>query len=297
MKKNKGMIICFVTPAVVTFVLMFLYPVLRTVVMSLFKVESVTASTSNWSFYGFTNYIEMFNSAAWRQSMINMAVIWIVGGVIVLAISLLMAVILTSGVRFKNFFRAVIYLPNVISAVALATMWIQYIFNDRYGMFNSILEKMGLEGINWLGSDMKFWAMLIAFMFGSVGYYMLLFLSGIERIPGDLYEAATIDGANKFQQFGRITMPLLKSVIKTNITFWSVNTISFFLWSKMFSPVSTEGSTTVPVVYLYDIVFGSQGSSTRNAGRGAAVGVTLSIFVVLVFLIFNKLIKNEDVEY
>ncbi len=76
---------------------------------------------------------------------------------------------------------------------------------------------------------MKFWSMLIAFMFGSIGYYMLIFLSGIERIPGDLYEAATIDGANKVQQFTDLTVPLLKSVIKTNVTFWSVNTITFFL--------------------------------------------------------------------
>ena len=229
--------------------------------------------------------------------MINMFLIWIVGGIIVLSLSLLMAVILTSGVRFKKFFRAVIYLPNVISAVALATMWIQYIFNQRVGLFNNILEFFGLDGVNWLGTDMKFWSMLIAFMFGSVGYYMLIFLSGIERIPGDLYEAATIDGANRFQQFTHLTMPLLRSVIKTNITFWSVNTITFFLWSQMFSPVSTESSTIVPVVYLYDTVFGTKGVVQTDAGRGAAVGVTLAICVVVVFLVFNKLIKDEDVEY
>lgn len=297
MKKSKSMIVCFVTPAIITFVLMFLYPVIRTVIMSFFGVESVTASLSDWSFCGFQNYIGMFESASWRQSMINMFLIWIVGGIIVLALSLLMAVILTSGVRFKKFFRAVIYLPNVISAVALATMWIQYIFNQRVGLFNGILEFFGLDGVNWLGSDMKFWSMLIAFMFGSVGYYMLIFLSGIERIPGDLYEAATIDGANKIQQFTQMTLPLLKSVIKTNITFWSVHTITFFLWSQMFSPVNTESSTIVPVVYLYDIVFGTKGVVETDAGRGAAVGVTLALCVVVVFFVFNKLIKDEDVEY
>ena len=297
MKKSKSMIVCFVTPAVITFILMVLYPVIRTVIMSFFEVETVTQSVSEWNFNGFQNYVGMFESSAWRQSMINMFLIWIVGGIIVLSLSLLMAVILTSGVRFKKFFRAVIYLPNVISAVALATMWIQYIFNQRVGLFNNILEFFGLDGVNWLGTDMKFWSMLIAFMFGSVGYYMLIFLSGIERIPGDLYEAATIDGANRFQQFTHLTMPLLRSVIKTNITFWSVNTITFFLWSQMFSPVSTESSTIVPVVYLYDTVFGTKGVVQTDAGRGAAVGVTLAICVVVVFLVFNKLIKDEDVEY
>lgn len=154
-----------------------------------------------------------------------------------------------------------------------------------------------MDKVNWLGSNMKFWSMLIAFMFGAVGYYMLIFLSGIERIPKDIYEAATIDGAGKLQQFTHITMPLLKSVFKTNITFWSVNTITFFVWSKMFSPVDTEATTIAPVVYLYDIVFGTKGVVHRDAGQGAAVGVTLCLCVVIIYFVFNKLIKDEDIEY
>lgn len=297
MKKNKTMIVCFLAPAVFTFVAVFLYPVLRTLIMSFFQVESVTASTSEWTFYGFNNYITMFNSSSWQTSMLNMLKIWLVGGAVVLALSLLFAVILTSGIRFKNFFRAAIYLPNVISAVALATMWIYYIFSKKYGLLNTVLDGLGLDKVNWLGSNMKFWSMLIAFMFGAVGYYMLIFLSGIERIPKDIYEAATIDGAGKLQQFTHITMPLLKSVFKTNITFWSVNTITFFVWSKMFSPVDTEATTIAPVVYLYDIVFGTKGVVHRDAGQGAAVGVTLCLCVVIIYFVFNKLIKDEDIEY
>ena len=201
---------------------------------------------------------------------------------------------LTSGIRFKKFFRAAIYLPNVISAVALATMWIQYVYNNDYGMLNKILRTFGLEGVKWLGNDTKFWAMLFAFIFGAVGYYMLIFISGIERIPADLYEAATIDGANKVQQFGKITMPLLKGITKTNITFWSVHTTTFFLWSKMFSPVDSEITTTVPVVYLYDTVFGGKGNSTRDAGAGAATGVILALIIVVIYVIMNR---DDDLEF
>ena len=229
--------------------------------------------------------------------MTNMFFIWVVGGIIVLAFALLFAVILTSGIRFKKFFRAAIYLPNIISAVALATMWIQYVYNQDYGLINQLLRAVGLEGKNWLGTDMKFWAMLFAFTFGAVGYYMLIFISGIERIPEDLYEAATIDGANKVQQFFSMTLPLLRSIFKTNITFWSVNCISFFLWSKMFSPVASEASTMVPVVYLYDTVFGTTGNVQRDAGAGAAVGVTLAIFVAVIYFIMNKVLKDDDLEF
>ncbi len=301
MKKNKTMIVCFITPALITFALMYLYPVIRTDIMSFFSVESVTAGLSEWSFNGLKNYTSLFNTDIFMASMANLLKIWIVGGIIVFVLSLLFAVILTSGVRGKNFFRAVIYLPNVISAVALANMWIQFVFSKRFGLIHGIGEATGITALaklDMLSSDTKFWAMLIAYCFGAVGYYMLIFLSGIERIPADIYEAATLDGATKPKQFTLITLPLLKGVFKTNLTFWSVNTISFYVWSQMFSPVDVEKSTIVPVQYMMDIVFGSKsGSSVRDAGKGAAIGVTLALMVVIVFFIFNKLIKEEEVEY
>ena len=291
------MIVGFVTPCALTLLIMYLYPVVRTIFMSFFAIESVTADVGSWRFNGLGNYARIFGSATFMTSLSNMLKIWVIGGVLVLTIALLFAVILTSGIRFKKFFRAAIYLPNVISAVALATMWIQYIYNQDYGLLNKMLEMVGLEGVKWLGTDMKFWAMLFAFVFGAVGYYMLIFISGIERIPQDLYEAATIDGANKIHQFFKITLPLLKGIIKTNLTFWSINTITFFLWSKMFSPISTEASTIVPVVYLYDTVFGSTGNTERDAGAGAAVGVVLALFVGIIYLITNKLLKDDDLEF
>ena len=214
MKKNKAMIIGFVTPCALTLLIMYLYPVARTIFMSFFAIESVTADVGSWSFYGLGNYGRIFGSATFMTSLSNMLKIWLVGGILVLTIALLFAVILTSGIRFKKFFRAAIYLPNVISAVALATMWIQYVYNQDYGLLNNMLEMVGLEGVKWLGTDMKFWAMLFAFVFGAVGYYMLIFISGIERIPQDLYEAATIDGANKIQQFFRICFKLCNHLMK-----------------------------------------------------------------------------------
>lgn len=298
MKKNKTMLLCFALPCAVTLLVIYLYPVLRTLAMSFFGIESVTAPLSEWTFNGFDNYLRIFGSSTFQTSLKNMVVIWFVGGLITLSIALLFAVVLTSGIRFKKFFRAAIYLPNVVSAVALATMWIQYIFSRDFGLLNQILGVFGIDKVKWLGTDTKFWAMLAAFTFGAVGYYMLIFISGIERIPADIYEAATIDGANKIKQFQKITMPLLKGITKTNITFWTVNTTGFFLWSKMFSPVTTESSTIVPVIYLYDTVFGSaNGSSVRDAGAGAAVGVVLAVIIIIVYFILNKLLKDDDLEF
>ena len=297
MKKNKLMIFLFIMPAVLSLLLMFVYPVSRTVIMSFFRVESLTSSTDVWSFNGLDNYIKIFNSTGFQQALLNMVRIWLVGGIVTLALSMLMAVVLTSGIRGAKFFKAAIYMPNIISAVALATMWIQYIFHYDFGLLNEIVKLFGGDKIQWLGSDMKFWSMLAAFIFGSVGYYMLIYISGIEGIPKDLYEAATIDGASKVVQFTNITLPLMKGIIRTSITFWSINTTTFFLWSKMFSSINTEGSTIAPVVYLYDTVFGGTGIVERDAGAGAAVGVVLTIIIIAIYAIMNVVLKDSDLEY
>ena len=297
MKKNKLMIFLFIMPAVLCLLLMFVYPVTRTVIMSFFRVESLTASTDTWSFYGLQNYVKIFNSTGFRQALVNMVRIWFAGGIITLSLSMLMAVVLTSGIRGAKFFKAAIYMPNIISAVALATMWIQYVFHFDYGLLNEIVQLFGGEKVKWLGSDLKFWAMLGAFIFGSVGYYMLIYISGIDGIPKELYEAATLDGASKVDQFTKITLPLMKGIIRTSITFWSINTTTFFLWTKMFSSINTEGSTIVPVVYLYDTVFGGTGIVERDAGAGAAVGVVLTLIIIAIYVVMNKLLKDTDLEY
>ncbi|HIS59569.1 MAG TPA: sugar ABC transporter permease [Candidatus Faecousia faecipullorum] len=297
MKKNKSLIFWFMLPTVLSLLIMYVYPVIRTALMSFFKVESLTASLDKWQFYGFGNYAKIFGSKSFQVSMQNMLLIWIVGGILTLALAMLFAVILTSGIRGKKFFRAAIYMPNIISAVALATMWIQYIFNFDYGLLNNMVQLLGGSKIKWMGTDLKFWAMTISYIFGSVGYYMLIYISGIEGIPADLYEAATIDGANKVTQFSNITMPLMKGIIKTSITFWSINAATFFLWSKMFAPIDTEEATIVPVIYLYDIVFGGKGVTKRDAGAGAAVGVVLTLIIIFIYWVMNKLLKDSDLEY
>lgn len=300
MKKNKKMMVVFLAPALIMFSIVYLYPVARTILMSFFAVERPSAPMAEWTFNGFANYGKIFEATVFKRSMLNIFRIWCVGGVFVMVLSLLMAVILTSGVRFKSFFRAMIYMPNVVSAVALAAMWIYYAFDQRFGLFHNFFKALGMDNlarIKWLGGDTKFWAMLIAFCFAAVGYYMLIWISGIEKIPQDLFEAATIDGANKFRQFTNITLPLLKGTFKMNMTFWSINSVAFFVWTKMFSPVTTESSTVVPMTYMYDTVFGSKSVRQTDAGAGAAVGCVLALVVMIVFFVINRIVKDDDLEY
>ena len=107
MKKNKGMIVGFLAPAVIIFLIVFLYPIVRTVIMSFFNIESVTDAFEYWEFVGIDNYTKLFKTQIFVLAMKNILKIWLIGGIIVMALSLLFGVILTSGIRGKKFFRAV----------------------------------------------------------------------------------------------------------------------------------------------------------------------------------------------
>lgn len=296
------MIIAFAGPATLIFVATFIYPIIRTRVMSFFSIQEITDATDKWKFNGIGNYISLMETPLYRTSWINLFKIFIIGGVITLGASLLLAVILKSGVHGKRFFQAAIYLPNVISAVAMATMWIQYVFNSSYGFLTNLFKALHLDflaDVQWLDADHKFWALLISYCFGMIGHFMLIWVSGIERIGKDYYEAASIDGANKVGQLLYITLPLLKGIFRTNVIMWSISVSGFFIWSKLFSPISADTSTIVPMVYMYDKLFGAEntGDVVRDAGTAAAIGVMLCLFIVLVFTVVNRLIKDDDLEF
>lgn len=296
------MIIALAGPATLIFVATFIYPIIRTIVMSFFSIQEITDATDKWKFNGIGNYISLMETPLYRTSWINLFKIFIIGGVITLGASLLLAVILKSGVHGKRFFQAAIYLPNVISAVAMATMWIQYVFNSSYGFLTNLFKALHLDflaDVQWLDADHKFWALLISYCFGMIGHFMLIWVSGIERIGKDYYEAASIDGANKVGQLLYITLPLLKGIFRTNVIMWSISVSGFFIWSKLFSPISADTSTIVPMVYMYDKLFGAEntGDVVRDAGTAAAIGVMLCLFIVLVFTVVNRLIKDDDLEF
>lgn len=302
MKSKRIFIMVCLAPALISFLLFFLYPVLRTFLISFYKVKGVADAMSLWEYAGISNYIYLKDSPLFIQSFINMFKIWLIGGIITMLIAMLFAVILTSGMRFKVFWRSLIYLPNTISAVAMATMWTQYVYtNQDFGLLKTIFRTLGIHAladIQWTSPQYIFISMLIAFCFGSVGYFMLILLAGMERIPKELYEASSLEGASLFIQFTKITLPLIRNVFRTCIVLWSIAVINFFVWAQMFSPWP-DPNTITPVYYMYTVVFGATTAAVQdvNVGIGAAVGVILTIIVVVLFGVINLVLRERKFEY
>ena len=300
MKMSKPILAVFIGPAIITYLIAFIYPIIRTTYMSFFDLEIVTDPMYMWTFVGIENFVILFTqSPLFIQSLYNILRLWIVGGLVVFTLALLFAAFLTSGVRFKSFFRAVIYLPNVVAAVAMGTMWIQYVFNARFGIINVFLGFFGHPGIQFTSPDLIFWAMLIAYCFGMVGWFLLVFMAAIDGIPYDYFEAALLEGAGFFARFFKITLPLILENIRNSIVLWSVAMVNFFVWPMVFSPFMPIVGTVSPVVYMYQMVFGGMivAQVQRNVGVGAAIGVVLSVIVVTIFAVTSVLFRKAKVEF
>lgn len=299
-RKNTVLKIVFLLPALLCFVFLFAYPIIRTVLMSFYKVSTINDDISQWTFAGLENFSTLIHSFLFKQSMLNMFKIWIIGGIITIGFALIFAVILTSGIRFKSFWRSLIYMPNIISAVAFASMWIHYVFNSSFGLLKNFflaLHLNALAAIQWTSPDYIFPSMLISFCFGATGYFMLILLAGIERIPGDLYEFAHMEGAGVVRCFFSITLPLIRDVFRTCLMLWSISAFNFFVWAQMFS-VNGDPETEVPALYMYNMIFGSSnGNTATNVGAGAAVGVILTLLVTVTYAILNLVLPNKKYEY
>lgn len=298
MKKKKWFMIRFLSPAIICFLGVFLYPCIRTLMMSANKVEFVTDDMSKWKFVGISNYVKLLESPVFRQALFNVLKIWLGEGSVILCLAMVFSIMITSGIKGKNFWRAMFYLPSVISAVAWVNMWLQYVFNNQYGLLKSLFTLLHwnqMAQFQWTSGAHLFMSMMLAFTFGSVGFYVLIYVAGIDGISKDYFEAATIDGAGELRRFFSITLPLLKDTIKRSIVLYTAGALGFFVYSSLFS-MNVDMATVTPIVYMYDNVFGSSLSATSrelNVGAGAAVGVIVTVMVLIVNIILDKLIKSE----
>lgn len=200
----------FIAPAIILFLAFFCYPVLRTFAMSFFDAAQMSSKVSTWKFVGLDNYFAL-NSTSFPGALMMLFKVWLFCGIVVFVAALLFAVMLTSGVYGKGFFRSMLYLPNVIPQIAIGYMWTLYVFSSRFGLLKRVFTTLGLESLAnfaWTSPDNMFLSMCIAYIFSSTGYFVLQYMAAIEAIPKSLYEAAELDGASKIAQFYQITFPL-----------------------------------------------------------------------------------------
>lgn len=295
MKPNKRFIILFLAPAILMYSVFFLYPIFRAFYISLFRWSGI----GEMKFRGLGNFKELLIAdTMFFPSLRNTMIIWIVGGALIFILAFFFTALLNSGIKGKRFFRAVIYLPNVIATVALTTLW-GYIYNTRYGLLSSVFQTLGLETlakVQWMASNNIFWAMLIALVWGAVGFYLIILMAGVERIPLELYEAAKLDGANQVQTFFHITIPLLRDVITVAVVLWTINALKIFEFPYAFTQIEPVAETYTAAVHLFVLGFGTR-TPIYRMGKASAIGVILLLLVTIIVALVRRLMRREVIQY
>ncbi len=257
--------------------------VLATTGLSLMEWDLLTPPT--WA--GLRNYVELFTNERFLRSLSNTVKFsaMYVPGVVVL--SLFVAVLLNRPIRGVSLFRTCYFLPCVTSAVATALVW-NLIYGKDTGVLNYLLTRLGLRPVCWLCTENALYSVVVVNIWGAIGEGMIVFLAGLTAIPREYYEAAEIDGANRVQQFFRITLPLITPSIFFQTLISTINAFQAYDYIYMLTR-RAGGESTVPVV-VFSIYRNAWHFS--NYGGASAQAIELTVIVAALMALYFWLEKR-----
>jgi alpha-1,4-digalacturonate transport system permease protein len=276
----------FVLPNFLIFAVFIVIPAIVGVIYSFNKYDGL----NSMKFLGLQNYKEIFMNQEFWASLGRTGIYTAVAVPCLYAVSLFIAMLLIKEVRMKGLFRAVIYWPTMISFIIVGLTW-KWIFGDSFGILNYLMTLIGLKPISWLTNP--FFAnmsVVVATVWSKVGFYMVIFIAGLQAIPVDMYEAANLDGASKRQVFWKITLPLLKP---TSVLVLMVSIIEAFKSYPLLLALTGGGpgkETTFIVQYIYDIGF-----SKQELGMASAMSVLLFIIIGIFSALQFRLSKGGSI--
>ncbi|WP_337017407.1 sugar ABC transporter permease [Oceanobacillus massiliensis] len=284
--------ICLV-PTFLMFAVFTLYPLFSGLYYSFFDWSG---SAQNKEFIGFDNYIQLFNDAIIPNTIIHdyFLVVTKVIGIMILA--MFFAVALTQlKIKEAPFYRVVFFFPNIMSVVVIGILW-TFIYNPSMGLINSGLEFIGLGNWArpWLGSET--WALpslVLPSIWAGIGLFMLMLMGGIANVSKSYYEAAEMDGANQWQQFWKVTLPLVWPQVKISVLYIVMTTLNgSFVIVQVMTAGGPNNSTHVMGSYLYQQAF-----VQFNFGYGAAIGVMILALSLITILILQFMLRRDKIEY
>lgn len=286
-KRNTLVAYSFLLPNFLGFIIFTLVPVLFSILLSFLNWSGGSAIT--WA--GSDNFAYIFKDFSLTKSNLGIAlnntVAYTLATVpLTIACSLGLALVLNKAVRGAKLFRSVFFFPYVASLVAICVCWNFLLMKN--GPVNQILNFFGFEMTkSWTSSrELAIWAIIIVSVWRNAGYYMVMYLAGLQGVPTELYEAATVDGANAWQKFWKVTMPML-----TPTTFF-VSIMMVISCFKIYDVVAimTQGgpgrSTKMLVTYIFELSFGAEGVATSaQYGLASAVSMVLLVIVLAITIV------------
>lgn len=294
-KPIRRMAALFLMPAVIMYAFLFVYPSARAFYISLFDWNGFTSSMK---FIGLDNFKELFGDHAfWSVAAKNSLLITFVGGALIFAVAFLLCAVLSTNIQGKKFFRALIFFPSVISPVAVAILW-TFIYNQNWGLLNNFLSIFGIEAVTWMAPETLIWAIMAALVWMNSGFYCVILLAALDRVPMSHIEAAQLAGASEFTIFFKIKIPMIWDVLITTLTLWGINSIKEFALMYAWGggvDIPPAGATNI-AVKMYITAFGKRVTIYRM-GYSTAMGVIMFLSVALIVGLIAMIMKRDKIEY
>ncbi|CDO03336.1 lactose transport system permease protein LacF [Oceanobacillus picturae] len=293
-KKQKYLFLAFcLIPTFILFAIFTLYPLFSGLYYSFFDWSG---SSQNKDFVGLANYIKLVKDAIIPNTIIHDYFLVATKVIGIMVMALFFAVALTQlKIKEAPFYRIVFFFPNIMSVVVIGILW-TFIYNPNLGLVNSGLEFIGLESLAkpWLGDeDWALPSLVLPSVWAGIGLFMLLLMGGISNVSKSYYEAAELDGASEWQQFWKVTLPLIWPQVKISILYIVITTLNgSFIIVQVMTGGGPNNATHVMGSYLYQQAF-----VQYNFGYGATIGVMILIISLLTVLILQFIMRRDKVEY
>lgn len=277
-KSMKRYMPIFVFPTFFAFILGFIIPFVLGVGLSFCKFTTVTDA----KFIGFSNYVEALKDTVFRHSFWYTTLFAVTSLIVINILAFALAMALTQKLRGTNIFRTIFFLPNLIGGIVLGYIW-QLIFNGILAKYETALALN-----EWYG----FWGLIILVSWQQIGYMMIIYIAGLQSIPGDVIEAAQIDGASRFQRLWKVTIPMMMPSI-TICVFLSI-TNGFKLFDQNLSLTAGEPSKMSEMMALN--IFNTFYGRTGWEGVGQAKAVLFFILVVAIGMVQLRMTRSKEVQ-
>lgn len=286
--QKRIIIICFLLIPLTLLILFSYYPAANLIYMSFTKWDGISPVKA-W--IGMGNYRKIFTDASLFEPFWHNAVYFVVG-LIQSLISLYLAVVLNGKMKGRNVFKVIIFLPYIINSVAITFMF-NNLLNNEYGALNELLRNMGLSGMaqNWLGNPkIVNFTMAVMNSWKFMGFTMVVFLGALQSISPEIYEAASIDGANGWQTLTRITIPNIKGIVKLVLFLNLSGAVNAFEFPFVIYPLGSPlGMSDTFMTKTMQTAF-----SYGNYGLASAMGVVLVVIILVLSVIQNTLIADKE---
>jgi multiple sugar transport system permease protein len=284
MNRKKIIPYLLVSPYIIHFFVFIAFPVVFSVVLTFHNWNII----SPMEYIGLGNFVRLFNDQFFFRSIWNTLVFLIIHIPLQIVAALAIAQVLNQKIKFRGFFRAAYFLPVIVSGVVVTILW-QQLYGFDSGLLNRLLVSLGLGKVGWLvDPDVAMPSIAVMATWKNVGLYIVLFLVGLQTVPPHYYEAADIEGANKWQKFFKITLPTINPTIFMVFILSTIGGFSLFIEPYILTGGGPLNSTLSAVLYIY-----KQGFFYYHMGYAATLGFFFAFLILAVVMIQKKFIEKE----